>query len=233
VPIRGPLGRTLLVLGIVCGGFLAVAGGVVLWGPGLVAVGVAGGVAAALAAGVVRESPPPGRRNVGETAWLSAAWTIGVLLVIAGVAAVAGGVVAAIVAVAGALAGGVVVLLRRQRRRPGGAVRPAAAAGWPPPASAGTTRAMAAPARALPPVVALPTSALGREWLRSTMALNTRLQPAARAAIVRRRQETLDELERRDPDGFARWLMAGPGSDPALFVRGDVRGDQAAGTDAA
>ena len=87
----------------------------------------------------------------------------------------------------------------------------------------------------LPPVTALPTSALGREWLRTTSALDGRLQPAARATIVRRRQETLDELERRDPDGFARWLAAGPlpGSDPAEFVRRDVRGDQAAGTDAA
>jgi hypothetical protein len=87
----------------------------------------------------------------------------------------------------------------------------------------------------LPPVAALPTSALGREWLRTTTALDGRLQPAARASIVRRRQETLDELERRDPDGFALWLAAGPvpGSDPAEFVRRDVRGDQAAGTDAA
>jgi hypothetical protein len=67
------------------------------------------------------------------------------------------------------------------------------------------------------------------------MALSAKLQPAARAAIVRRRQETLDELERRDPDGFARWLAGGPapGSDPARFVRGDVRGEPAAGTDAA
>ena len=29
-------------------------------------------------------------------------------------------------------------------------------------------------------------------------------------ALVRRREETLDELERRDPDGFARWLAVGP-----------------------
>ena len=231
MPIRGPLGRSLLGLGIVCGGVLAVAGGVVLWGPGLVAVGVAGGVSAALAAGVVRESPAPGRRAVAETACVAAASTVGVLLVIAGVAAVAGGVVAAIVTGAGVLAGLAVVVLRRQRRRSGAtAGRGAVAASWPPPASAARGTAAVAP-----PVAALPTAALGREWLRSTTALTTKLQPAARAAIVRRRQETLDELERRDPDGFARWLAAGPapGSDPAQFVRGDVRGDQAAGTDAA
>jgi hypothetical protein len=94
-----------------------------------------------------------------------------------------------------------------------------------------------ATARALPPVSGLPTWALGREWVRTTNALAGGLQPAAREAIVRRRQETLDELERRDPLGFARWLAAGPvpGSDPAQYVRGDARrlGDRAAGTDAA
>lgn len=230
MPTRGPLARCLLGLGIACGGFLAVAGGVVLWGPGLVAVGVAGGVSAALAAGVVRESPAAARRGVTEVACLSAAATIGALLVIAGVAAVAGGVVAAIVTGAAVVAGLAVVLVRHQRGR---AVRPAAAGAWPPPAAA--ARGVAAVA---PPVAALPTSALGREWLRSTTALAAKLQPAARAAIVRRRQETLDELERRDPEGFARWLAGGPaaGSDPALFVRGDVRDvrdDRAAGTDAA
>lgn len=234
MPTRGPLGRSLLGLGILCGGFLAVAGGVVLWGPGLVAVGVAGGVAAALAAGVVRESAPPGRRNVGEIACLAAGWTVGVLLVIAGVAAVAGGVVAAIVTAAGVLGGLAVVLLRQRRRHQGGTPDPRVA-GWPPPTATTTAPRGSAVAHPLPPVAGLPTSALGREWLRSATALTTRLQPAARAAVVRRRQETLDELERRDPDGFARWLAGGPsqGSDPAQFVRGDVRGDQAAGTDAA
>jgi hypothetical protein len=84
-------------------------------------------------------------------------------------------------------------------------------------------------------VSSLPTSALGHEWLRTTAALAGRLDPATRQEIVRRRQEALDELEHRDPAGFARWLAAGPapGSDPAQFVRGNVRGDQAAGTDAA
>ena len=46
----------------------------------------------------------------------------------------------------------------------------------------------------------------------------------------------LDELERRDPAGFERWLAAGPtlASDPAGYVRGGpLRGDPAADTDAA
>jgi hypothetical protein len=37
---------------------------------------------------------------------------------------------------------------------------------------------------------------------------------------VRRRQEALDELERRDPAGFARWLASGAtvDDDPTLYV---------------
>jgi hypothetical protein len=87
----------------------------------------------------------------------------------------------------------------------------------------------AAPVRDLP-VTQLPTAALGTEWLRTTSALAGRLQPAVRASIVRRRQETLDELERRDPLGFARWMAGGPapGSNPA-----QLQGDRAAGSDAA
>ena len=63
-----------------------------------------------------------------------------------------------------------------------------------------------------------------------------RLDAAARAALVARREEALDELERRDPAGFARWLAAGPtlASDPAGYVHGGpLRGDPAADTDAA
>jgi hypothetical protein len=58
-----------------------------------------------------------------------------------------------------------------------------------------------------------------------------RLDPSVRASLVRRRQETLDELELRDPAGFTRWLIAGPtqGSDPADYVQRD----RTAGTDAA
>jgi hypothetical protein len=81
----------------------------------------------------------------------------------------------------------------------------------------------------------LSTAALGSEWLRTSAALTGRLQPVARESIVRRRQETLDELERRDPVGFARWIASGPapGGNPAQFVHGDVRGESAAGSDAA
>jgi hypothetical protein len=75
------------------------------------------------------------------------------------------------------------------------------------------------------------TRALGHEWVRTSAVLAGRLDPAARAALVLRRQQALDELERRDPEGFSRWLRGGPvpGSDPADYVRHD----RIAGTDAA
>jgi hypothetical protein len=83
------------------------------------------------------------------------------------------------------------------------------------------------PAFPLPPVSSLSTGDLGREWVRTTTALNGPLDARTREAIVVRRQQTLDELERRDPDGFARWLSGLPlaGSDPS----GDLKhGDAAA-----
>jgi hypothetical protein len=236
VHTRGPLRRSLLAIGLLVAGIVLIIGGLALRGPGLVAVFVIGGVAAALAAGAVRESGQrDGRRSVVEVAGQAAACTIGGVLLIAGISALAGGVVAALVAgatiIAGAAVGG-----RRMIARSAGVAGPAGSAIEGSAAPASPPRPPAA-ARALPPVSGLPTWALGREWVRTTNALAGRLQPAAREAVVRRRQETLDELERRDPLGFARWLAAGPvpGSDPAQYVRGDARrlGDRAAGTDAA
>jgi hypothetical protein len=63
-----------------------------------------------------------------------------------------------------------------------------------------------------------------------TAALPGRLNPSVRQEVVRRRADVLDELERRDPIGFARWLTAERGlrNDPADFVRGD----RSMGTDA-
>jgi len=234
VPTRRPLGRSLLGVGVVLGGAVAVVGGLALWGPGLVAVGVAGGVSAALAAGVARESPGGSRSAAVEVAWQAGAWTMGTILVVAGVATLAGGAVAAILSL-GAVGVVLTLVLRRLRtkRGSGGTVAPLTRWGSAP-AAAAPSRPSTVPVRDLP-VAKLPTAALGDEWLRTTSALAGRLQPAARASIVRRRQETLDELERRDPVGFARWIAAGPvpGSNPAQFVHGDVRGESAAGSDAA
>jgi hypothetical protein len=46
--------------------------------------------------------------------------------------------------------------------------------------------------------------------------------PTAWDEVVRRRQEVLDEVERRDPTGFARWLAAGApaGGGPGALLSG-------------
>jgi hypothetical protein len=239
---HGPLARVLIWTGLGCAGFLALAGGLALWGPGLVAVGVGGLLAAGTAAGIARESTAATRRSTVESAVQAAGWTVCGLLVLAGVSALAGGVVAAFAVLAVLL----VLLIRWGRSG-----RLAAAAGHP----LGAPRApTGSPVRLLPvpppdgaeapwqepvpslaPVTDLPTRELGREWTRTTQALAGRLDPRVRALLVQRRQETLDELERRDTDGFARWLAVGPvaDSDPADYVRGDRRQDGAAETDAA
>jgi hypothetical protein len=242
VSIRGPIARLLLGAGALCALVVALIGGVALRTSGVVAVVLAGAVAACLALGLAREAPERARWSPVEVAGHAAAWTVGALLVLSGTAAMAGGVVAAIVAGGAGVAG-----LGYWLMHAAGTARIARAARaledtpgpWPVPppgslpgsASRGAMPTRTDVARVLPPVTALPTDALGREWLRSTAALAGRLEPATRSSIVRRRQDALDELERRDPDGFARWLAAGPvpGSDPARYVGGGP----AAGTQAA
>jgi hypothetical protein len=234
---HGPLVRVLAWCALGCAGFLAVVGGLALWGPGLVAVGVGGLLAGCTAAGVVSESVGSRSRSTAESAVQAVAWTICGLLVLAGIAALAGGVVAA-VGVGATLA---FLLIRFGRRRPA-AGSPAAR---PPTGQVlrfPTTPAAAAAAglgggkeRMLPPVTGLTTQQLGQEWVRTTEALARRLDPLVRASVVLRRAEALDELERRDPDGFTRWFATGPlvTSDPARYVRDRPRLDGPAETDAA
>jgi hypothetical protein len=231
---RGPLARILLVSALLCGGVLAVAGGLTLRGPGLVGVGLAATLVGCTAAGIARETPAPGGGSTLESAVWAAGSTGGAVLVVVGITAIAGGVVAALAVGAGLAAFLAVQALRGRssRRRRGEAPRPAGGPTWPIgvdalllPVSAEepASRTQPAPvgARLLPPVGALSTRALGEEWLRTTAALAGPLDPATRQSLVGRREEVLDELERRDPLGFTRWLAAGPArSDPADYVRG-------------
>jgi hypothetical protein len=236
VPLRRPLVRLMWWIGGVAAGGLAVLGGLGLRGSGLVAVGIAGVLAASTAVGIARDAPGHDRRSVLEYAVQAACWTVGILLALAGLAVLAGGLVALVAGVAGLTAW----LLSRAARSGRSARSPAA----PPRASAAEVLHLPAPPSegaspvavdgASAPASALTTPALGREWLRTSVALGGRLAPADREALVRRREATLDELERRDPAGFARWLADGPRSDPADYVRGrPVQEDPTAGTDAA
>lgn len=238
MPLRRPLVRLLWWIGGVAAGGLAVLGGLGLRGSGLVAVGIAGMLAASTAVGIARDAPGHDRRSVLESAVQAACWTVGVLLALAGLAVLAGGLVALVTGVVGLTA-----WLLRRAARSGRSARPTAAPPWPSDAEV-LRLPVPPPEEATPvpvdgsaaPASALTTPALGREWLRTSVALGGRLAPADREALVRRREETLDELERRDPAGFARWLADGspPGSDPADYVRGrPVQEDPTAGTDAA
>jgi hypothetical protein len=228
----------LLGGGLVGGGALAVVGALAVRGPGLVGIGLGAALAACTAAGIVREAPATTRGSALEAAVRAAGAVTGALLIVAGLATVAGGVVAAL-AVAAVFVVVVVRVLGKPRpssssgaARTGRRTPVAEVLGLPPSRPA----ARHASAVGLPPVTRLTTRAIGDEWLRTTAALSSRLSGPARAALVLRREEVLDELERRDPDGFALWLAAGParGSDPADFVRGGpARPGPVADTDAA
>jgi hypothetical protein len=215
VSVRSVVSRVLLGVALLSAGALAVVGGLALGGPGLVGVGLAATLAGCTAAGIAREAPARPRGSALEAAVWAAGWTAGAVLVVAGVSTVAGGAVAAVAV----LTASTVLALRWGRKQRG---RTAAGGG-----SADVVRLPVGPPHGAPagdsrmlPVAALSTPALGEEWLRTTAALAGRLSPAARASLVGRREEALDELERRDPEGFARWLVAGPASNPANFVRG-------------
>ena len=106
------------------------------------------------------------------------------------------------------------------------------------PSPAGGTQAAAEPSRwagwldsSRAPVRPLSPSVLALEWRRTTAALATRLTSAAQQAVVQRRAEVLDEIERRNPAGFERWLSAGsaPDGDPDdVLDCGRTRGTEAA-----
>jgi hypothetical protein len=76
--------------------------------------------------------------------------------------------------------------------------------------------------RTLPirPTRDLPTDELCLVWRRSYFQLQRAADEHTRQQIIRARQECLDELERRDSPGFARWLASGAraGSDPGRFL---------------
>ena len=213
--LRGLLVRASIGVLLVLAGALVVVGGVAVRGAGLVGVLVTALVAACVAAGVARESVPAGasaRPAAVEAAWRTGAWTVGGLLAVCGASAIAGAGAGVLVV----LLGGGAWLARWLLRRRAAAVPAAdvvplfgrdgegrdaggAAAEWP---------------------AGLSVAELGRAWVRSSAALAATGDPAARERLVARRQQALDELERRDPEGFARWLADGAtiDSDPAGWV---------------
>ncbi|MCZ2817617.1 hypothetical protein [Modestobacter sp. VKM Ac-2984] len=207
MPLRALLTRSALGLLVLFGGALAAIGGVSLGLPGLIAVALAAAVAACLGAGIARDAAvrDPGQAAL-DAAWRSAVATVAVLLLLSGCAVVAGGAITVLLVAIGLLA----VLVRWAVRSVRADRRGAPAVVLPLTTDDGWVRALSVPA-------------LGREWVRTSAALAETREPVARQQLVHRRQEALDELERRDPEGFARWLAAGAtvDSDPAQYVSGD------------
>jgi hypothetical protein len=215
---RGLLARIGIVLLLVCAGLVAAVGGISLPATGLVAILLASAVSACLGAGVARESSAGGR-DPADVAWRAAVGTIAALLVLNGLVVLAGnGVAAGFVGVVG-----VAVAARWLLRSTGDGRRPGAAAAVIPLVDPGDVRGLS-------------VAQLGREWVRTSAALRQLPDPAVRQALVHRRQEALDELERRDPAGFAQWLAAGAtvDDDPTRYVaerprdEGPATGSQAA-----
>lgn len=81
----------------------------------------------------------------------------------------------------------------------------------------------AQPRAAAPIPAALTTAQLCLAWQYSYFTLIDLPADGQRTAVVRLREQLLDELERRDPAGFTRWIDAGarPGGDPGRFVVDD------------
>src|SRR5688572_3762602 len=129
MPVRGPLVRLLRWSGVLAGGALAVIGGLGLRGPGLVAVGVAALLATCAAVGITRDAPGSDHRAVLEAAVQAAAWTTGILLGLAGVAALAGGLVALTAGATGAIAW-LATRSLGSGARTAGLVRPSAEPSW-------------------------------------------------------------------------------------------------------
>jgi hypothetical protein len=74
------------------------------------------------------------------------------------------------------------------------------------------------------PIGAVSTTRLCLAWQRSYWLLRELGPGPRRDEVVNVRGELLDELERRDPEGFGRWLHAGPRacSDPGRYLAADL-----------
>jgi hypothetical protein len=70
------------------------------------------------------------------------------------------------------------------------------------------------------PVADMATEELCVAWRRSYFLLLLATDEQARRRVVQRRQDFLDEIERRDRRGFLRWLDSGAkaGSDPSPYL---------------
>jgi hypothetical protein len=187
----------------------------VLAAPAFVPGGIAVGILAGCIASCVGGFGPPDRAsgkgprifaNTRHPGFLVGTGAFAVALVVTGFVVLLGAASGPIILVL--LLGAAAIRLRRYTHRPMpvDVVRS--------PASARVD----APAELVP--ADLPLQELSRQWRRSHGALLATSSGPARAEILDLRELLLTELERRDPDGFARWLDSGvrAGSDPGRYL---------------
>ena len=157
---------------------------------------------------VMRKLTGAGRSSV-TTGVMAGAAVVAVCLAVSGLAIVAGTTAAVSLSVMAA-AVWVVWRLRRGSVSPRGERDPVAQAASVAPE----------PVRDRAAVSALSTSELCLAWRRSYLELLRATDDPTRQRVVRLRREYLDELERRDREGFARWLGSGAraGSDPQRYL---------------
>lgn len=223
--MHGLPGRPALVVAAPFAAVLAVVGGLALDGSAVFGLVVVTALVGGAWAGAAWEESRAGDLALVAGA-RAAVRTGGGLLVVCGAALLVG---TAVTLLAGASLAAAAVVLRRadpSRAAPAGALLPDEPEGpvvlspLHPAApsfrigSAGSARTV------LPPVRILTSRSLGEEWLRTTALLDAAPDPLTREAVAARRAAVLDELERRDPEGFARWLAdgAGRGGNPAEFL---------------
>lgn len=218
-------GRPALVLAAPFAAVLAVVGALALDGSAVFGLGVATALVGAAWAGAAWEESRAGDLALVAGA-RAAARTGGGLLVVCGAALLVG---TATTLIAGALLAVAAVVFRRPgpgRAAPAGAPLadepegPVVLSPLHPAAPSFRIGAAGSPRTVLPPVRVLSSRSLGEEWLRTTALLDASPEPATREAVAARRASVLDELERRDPEGVARWLALGSdrGGNPAEFL---------------
>jgi hypothetical protein len=198
--------RVAGLLLVVPAGVLAVIGAAVTTTNALIGWSLAGSAAGVLVAFVAprlrrgRRRQPSGP-DVRAGVAAAAAFLAGYLL-LAGLATVFGGGFAVAVVVLLAVAG----WSFRRRTRP---VVP-------------KTSAVVKPLDVFPgaPVAGMATEELCTAWRRSYLHLLLATDERTHRLVVQRRQDFLDEIERRDRRGFLRWLDSGAraGSDPGPYL---------------
>ena len=193
--------HTAAVAGLLCG--------LVLWGwQSMLGLVVSFLVIASLA--VVAVWGGDEGHDLRQTATVSAYLTLG-LTAGAGLVAATGGVGLLVIVVL-AITSPHLDLWRRVRgwMPPSRTTPYGPAAAWPPPDPG--TGPGPAPTPAAPAVEDLSTlddTALVLAWRRSFVQLEAARSELERLTVVARRQQLLDELERRCPEGVARWLPSG------------------------